>query len=105
MRGGMHSSHHHRGTGSPNPAAVEGSFIGLGCTGIGSHRFALRALRCLAFATVLLVPTLAHAEVRYTVQPSGDNSQFKVTMRFHAGPGVVELRSPNWSPGDYTLKN
>src|SRR5262249_26854813 len=28
----------------------------------------------------------------------------KVTMRFEAGPGPLELQMPNWSPGDYELK-
>src|SRR5215471_3878998 len=57
-----------------------------------------------AAAFILLAASPARAEVRYEVEPNGDRTRIKVTMRFEAGPGPLELQMPNWSPGDYELK-
>src|SRR5262245_2229281 len=58
----------------------------------------------LVFAGCFRAAAPARAEVRYEVEPIGDKTRIKVTMRFEAGPGPIELQMPNWSPGDYTLK-
>jgi predicted metalloprotease with PDZ domain len=64
----------------------------------------LGSLARLAAASFLLAAAPARAEVRYEVEPNGDRSRIKVTMRFEAAPGPLELQMPNWSPGDYELK-
>lgn len=60
-------------------------------------------VRALIFTAVCLAPMAAQAEIRYTVEPIGDNSRLQVTMRFPAKPGIVELQMPNWAPGAYVL--
>lgn len=62
------------------------------------HLPALFACAALAF-----VPAFASAEIRYSVQPVDDNSHLKVTIRFPANAGPVELQMPNWAPGAYVL--
>jgi predicted metalloprotease with PDZ domain len=61
-------------------------------------------LAALSFATLAFATPSANGEIGYVVEPIGDKTRIKVTMRFEAKPGPIELQMPNWSPGDYELK-
>jgi predicted metalloprotease with PDZ domain len=61
------------------------------------------ALSCLAILAACQSAPPVRGEIRYLVAPIGDDTRVKVTMKFEAEPGPIELQMPDWSPGAYDL--
>ncbi len=59
--------------------------------------------RFLLSLAIVVVAACASAEIRYAVLPIPENNRLRITMKFEAKAGPIELQMPNWAPGAYML--